>query len=79
MALHAAPQPDRTVARRGGLVAGLTAALLAGAALFGISAASADPITCPNGQVSEKVDGGWACVNGGGNTSNADRTKNPTD
>ena len=28
--------------------------------------ASADPITCPNGQHSEKVNGVWLCVNGGG-------------
>lgn len=39
----------------------------------------ADPITCPNGQTSEKVDGQFACVNGGGNTSNADETRNPND
>ena len=39
----------------------------------------ADPITCPNGQHSEHFTAGWFCVNNGGNTSNADQTKNPND
>ena len=51
-----------------------TAALLIGA---NAHLAFADPITCPNGQVSEKVDGQFQCVNGGGNTSNADDPRNP--
>jgi hypothetical protein len=60
------------------LLGGLVAACLGlGAAVAGTAAA--DPITCPPSQVSEKVDGQFQCVNGGGNTSNADETRNPND
>ena len=41
------------------------------------STASAAPIDCPGGQTATKVDGGWDCVNKGGNTSNAENPKNP--
>jgi hypothetical protein len=35
--------------------------------LFGTAGvASADPITCPPGQHSDKIDGVWQCVNNGG-------------
>jgi uncharacterized membrane protein len=57
------------------IVAVATAALLASSA----APALADPITCPPGQHSEKVNGVWKCVNNGGNTSNAAETKNPND
>lgn len=63
--------------RNTAIVAFLTGGLLT---LVGGGVAHADPITCPNGQVSENVKGeGWACVNGGGNTSGAAETKNPND
>lgn len=39
--------------------------------------ATADPITCPPGQTSQKVDNVFVCVNNGGNTSNAADPKNP--
>ncbi len=73
-ARHAADSYARKLRVIAGLVAGLA---VAGAGLA--ATASADPITCPNGQASEKVAGEWSCVNGGGNTSNADETRNPTD
>jgi hypothetical protein len=31
----------------------------------------------PGGQTAQRVGGGWDCVNGGGNTSNAENPKNP--
>lgn len=40
-------------------------------------AASAAPITCPGGQTVTMVDGGWECVNKGGNEGNAENPKNP--
>lgn len=54
--------------------AAFLAALAAGLS-GGVS--SSAPIDCPNGQVATKVDGGWDCVNRGGNTSNAEDPKNP--
>jgi hypothetical protein len=57
------------------IVAVATAALLTAS----VAPAFADPIECPPGQHSEKVNGEWTCVNNGGNTSNADETKNPND
>lgn len=42
-----------------------------------VSPASAAPIDCPGGQTATKTDGGWDCVNRGGNTSNAEDPKNP--
>ena len=59
--------------------AGLVAAAAFGVLMSGVGVASADPITCPGKQVSERVDGEWRCVNPGGNTSGADETKNPND
>ncbi|WP_158677276.1 hypothetical protein [Arthrobacter sp. PGP41] len=41
------------------------------------SAASAAPIACPGGQTVTKVDGGWQCINNGGNGSNRENPKNP--
>lgn len=38
---------------------------------------NAAPITCPSGQSPVHTDVGWFCGNNGGNTSNADETKNP--
>ena len=51
------------------------AALLIGSTMF----ASADPITCPPGQAAtlNPSDGGWVCVNQGGNTNNSEDPKNP--
>jgi hypothetical protein len=58
----------------------LTVIALAVAFGFGLfGSASAAPITCPPPQTAEKVGNAWACVNGGGNTSGATETKNPTD
>jgi len=41
--------------------------------------AHADPITCPPGQVGtlNPSDGGWVCVNAGGNTNNSEDPKSP--
>jgi hypothetical protein len=41
--------------------------------------ASADPITCPPGQEAtlNPADGGWICVNKGGNTNLSEDPKNP--
>jgi hypothetical protein len=58
-------------------------ALLASVLMFlavgvvGSATASAAPIECPGGQTATKVEGGWDCVNKGGNTSNAEDPKNP--
>lgn len=56
-------------------------ALLGLGLLVGVagSTATAAPITCPPGQEATKTDDWWACVNGGGNESNAAETKNPND
>jgi len=51
-----------------------------GLCLAGLSVpASADPITCPPGQVAtlNPSDGGWVCVNAGGNTNLSEDPKNP--
>lgn len=74
MARHVADSHTRRLR----IIAGLTASLLAVGAAVTAATAAADPITCPAGQTSQKVDNQWVCVNGGGNTSNADETKNPT-
>ncbi|HEX6418651.1 MAG TPA: hypothetical protein VFZ77_09145 [Acidimicrobiales bacterium] len=58
----------------GALVA---AAAFATLGVVSSGAASAAPIDCPGGQTATKVDGGWDCVNRGGNTSNAEDPKNP--
>jgi hypothetical protein len=44
---------------------------------FGAAPASADPITCPPGQAAtlNPSDGGWVCVNSGGNTNNSEDPK----
>jgi hypothetical protein len=41
--------------------------------------ANADPITCPPGQVAtlNPSDGGWTCVNAGGNTNNSEDPRSP--
>jgi hypothetical protein len=46
---------------------------------FGATPAHADPITCPPGQAAtlNPSDGGWVCVNKGGNTDNSEDPKNP--
>lgn len=75
MAKHRAHHADIHVRRN--LLAGACAAVLLTGLGVGASAASADPITCPNGQTSVHTDSGWACQNNGGNLSNADETKNP--
>jgi hypothetical protein len=48
---------------------------------FSAAPASADPITCPPGQVAtvNPSDGGWSCVNNGGNLNDSGKTKNPND
>lgn len=38
-----------------------------------IPAASADPITCPNGQTATKTDSGWQCLNNGDNPTGGGR------
>jgi hypothetical protein len=52
-----------------------------GLCLAGIGAApaSADPITCPPGQVAtlNPSDGGWVCVNKGGNANPSEDPKSP--
>ena len=50
--------------------------LTLGAALAIPQLASADPITCPPGQaaVLNPSDGGWVCVNSGGNLNNSEQT-----
>lgn len=45
--------------------------------LVSSTSASAAPIACPGGQTATKTATGWDCVNGGGNTSNAEDPKNP--
>lgn len=61
----------------GAVLAGLTAAALLGGAVAA-TAAFADPITCPAGQVSAQVSPSeWQCVNGGGNQSNAEQPRSP--
>ncbi len=57
----------------------LAASVLAFLALgvVGSTTASAAPIECPGSQTATKVDGGWGCMNNGGNTSNAEDPKNP--
>lgn len=72
MAKHVADSPTRKFR----WAAGLTSLLLA-AGVAGATAASADPITCPAGQVSVKTAAGWDCQNSGGNLSNAEDPKNP--
>jgi hypothetical protein len=51
-----------------------------GLCLAGLSVpASADPIDCPPGQAAtfNPADGGWVCVNQGGNTNLSEDPKNP--
>ena len=52
-----------------------------GLCLTGLAAApaSADPITCPPGQVAtlNPSNGGWVCVNNGGNTNLSEDPKSP--
>jgi hypothetical protein len=44
-----------------------------------VTTASADPITCPPGQVAtlNPSDGGWTCVNNGGNTNLSEDPRSP--
>lgn len=55
--------------------------LLLGAAAITAPAATAAPITCPEGQTVTKAPqgGGFFCQNNGGDSSGADKTKNPND
>jgi hypothetical protein len=51
-----------------------------GLALAGLSVpAHADPIDCPPGQAAtfNPADGGWVCVNKGGNTNLSEDPKSP--
>jgi len=51
-----------------------------GLSLAGLSLpAHADPIRCPPGQAAtlNPSDGGWTCVNAGGNTNLSEDPKNP--
>jgi hypothetical protein len=61
--------------RRAAHIAAITAALILG----GLGIAQADPIDCPPGQAAtlNPSDGGWVCVNNGGNTNNSEDPKNP--
>jgi hypothetical protein len=56
--------------------AAILAFAAAGAMLLPTAVASAAPIDCPGGQTATH-NGGWNCVNNGGNTSNAEDPKNP--
>lgn len=58
----------------------IAAAFALGIGLASIAApASADPITCPPGQAAtlNPSQGGWVCVNNGGNTNNSEDPKSP--
>ena len=55
----------------------IVALLVAAGLAAGVGVANADPITCPPGQTSAKVDNVFVCVNNGGNTSNAADPRNP--
>ncbi|MFC5139797.1 hypothetical protein ACFPK1_16270 [Actinomycetospora rhizophila] len=57
--------------------AAILALAAAGAMLIPTAVASAAPIDCPGGQTAQRVGGNWDCVNGGGNTSNAENPKSP--
>ena len=63
------------------MVKKLVAAAFTGAALLTLTAgpASADPIDCPPGMAAtlNPSDGGWICVNKGGNTNNSEDPKSP--
>ena len=52
-----------------------------GLCLTGLAAApaSADPISCPPGQVATQnpSDGGWTCVNAGGNANLSEQPNSP--
>ena len=54
-------------------------ALALGFLLSSAGFAAADPITCPPGQVGthNPSEGGWVCVNQGGNTNNSEDPKPP--
>jgi hypothetical protein len=56
-----------------------TLTLTLGFILAGVGIAAADPITCPPGQVGthNPSDGGWTCVNQGGNTNNSEDPRSP--
>jgi hypothetical protein len=54
----------------------LSAFLVAALSVSALSAFAA-PINCPSSQTAEKVGGEWRCVNPSGNTSGADKPKNP--
>ena len=60
------------------VIAAISAAALGGA-LAAPQLASADPISCPPGQAAtlNPSDGGWVCVNKGGNTNLSEDPKSP--
>ena len=57
----------------------ITGIILSLAALAAPAAAQADPITCPPGQAAtlNPSDGGWTCINNGGNTNLSEDPKSP--
>jgi hypothetical protein len=62
------------------LIALTVASAAAVLGLVGVGGSStADPITCPPGQAAtlNPSQGGWVCVNNGGNTNNSEDPKNP--
>jgi len=61
------------------IIAGVAGSLITLGILAAPQIASADPITCPPGQVAalNPADGGWICVNNGGNTNLSEDPKNP--
>ena len=68
---------DREVSMKRRIAAlGLAIAATMGLLIGFSGVASAAPINCPGGQIATH-DGGWDCVNKGGNTSNAEDPKNP--
>lgn len=56
-----------------------TLTIAAGLLLGATIPAAADPITCPPGQTGthNPSEGGWVCVNNGGNTNNSEDPRNP--
>jgi hypothetical protein len=53
----------------------IAAVIAAGIAIGFGGSTSADPITCPSGQVSTNDHGTFSCINGGGNDTGAVRPK----
>jgi hypothetical protein len=55
----------------------VVALLVAAGVAASVGVANADPITCPPGQTSAKVNNVFVCVNNGGNADNSADPRNP--